>query len=96
MAALVKRVAKLKDAGLQACHYIEEFTLRRIHPLGHWEKLAYEYPRHADPSRKPAASKMFSLYFPLLMIDWNDLINASHLHSSDSRGYRSARGTTVQ
>jgi hypothetical protein len=33
--ALVKRVAELCDAGLRACHYAEEFTLRRIHPLGH-------------------------------------------------------------
>jgi hypothetical protein len=28
LAALVKRVAKLREAGLKACHYDKEFTLR--------------------------------------------------------------------
>jgi hypothetical protein len=28
LAALVKRVTELRDAGFQACHYAEEFTLR--------------------------------------------------------------------
>jgi hypothetical protein len=36
LAALVKRVTELHDAGLRACHYTEEFTLQRIHPLDQW------------------------------------------------------------
>jgi hypothetical protein len=28
LATLVKRVAELHEAGLKACHYAEEFTLR--------------------------------------------------------------------
>jgi hypothetical protein len=39
--ALVKRVIELRQADLEACHYIEEFTLWRICPLGHREKLAF-------------------------------------------------------
>jgi hypothetical protein len=44
MAALVKRVVELCAVGLRACHCTEEFTLRRIHPLGHRDKLAYDCP----------------------------------------------------
>jgi hypothetical protein len=58
LAALVKWVAELHDAGLRACHCIEESTLQRIHPLGRWEKLAYECPWLTDPSRDPPASKI--------------------------------------
>jgi hypothetical protein len=57
MSALVKHVAELCKAGLRACHYIEEFHLRRIHPLGHREKLTFECPRLSDPSREPAKGK---------------------------------------
>jgi hypothetical protein len=28
LSALVKRVAELREAGLKACHYVEEFYLR--------------------------------------------------------------------
>jgi hypothetical protein len=63
LATLVKRVAELCVAGLWACHCAEEFTLRQIHRLGHSEKLAYDYPRLADPSREPTTGKMFNLYF---------------------------------
>jgi hypothetical protein len=59
MAALVKRVAKLRDAGLRACNCIKEFTLRRIRLLGHWDMLAYECPRLNDLSRDPATRKIF-------------------------------------
>jgi hypothetical protein len=52
LAALVKWVAKLHDSGLRACHCAEEFTLRWIHPFGCLEKLAYECPQLADPSRE--------------------------------------------
>jgi hypothetical protein len=41
LAALVKRVAEPRETGLKACHCAEEFTLRPIHPLDHWEKLAF-------------------------------------------------------
>jgi hypothetical protein len=34
LVALVKRVAELCAAGLQAYHCVEEFTLRQIYPLG--------------------------------------------------------------
>jgi hypothetical protein len=32
LAALVRHVAELRQAGLEACHYAKEFYLRRIHP----------------------------------------------------------------
>jgi hypothetical protein len=35
LAALVKCVAELRQVGLEACHYVEEFHLRLIRPLGH-------------------------------------------------------------
>jgi hypothetical protein len=65
LAALVKRVAELREAGLKACHCAEEFTLRWIRPLGHQEKLAYKCPWLAHPSREPAAGKVFTLTFYL-------------------------------
>jgi hypothetical protein len=52
LAALTKRVAKLCQAGLEACDCIEEFYLRWIHPLGHRKKLAFECLRMADPYRE--------------------------------------------
>jgi hypothetical protein len=58
LAALIKQVAKLCDIGLRACHCAKEFTLWRIRPLGRHEKLAYECPRLADPSRDPTDSKI--------------------------------------
>jgi hypothetical protein len=61
--ALVKWVTELRTADLQACHCVEKFTLRRIHPLGYQEKLAYDYLRLVDLSREPAADKMFNLHF---------------------------------
>jgi hypothetical protein len=63
LAALVKWVAKFRDFGLQACHFAEEFTLWWNHPLGHREKLAYEWPRLADLSREPTAGKFFNFIF---------------------------------
>jgi hypothetical protein len=44
LAALIKRVAELRQVGLEACHYVDEFYLRRIRPLGHWKILAFECP----------------------------------------------------
>jgi hypothetical protein len=44
LAALIKRVAELRQAGLEACHCVEEFYLQQIRPLGRRKKLAFEYP----------------------------------------------------
>jgi hypothetical protein len=56
--ALVKRVAKLCEAGLKACHCVEEFHLQRIRPLGHRERLAFECSRMVDPSCEPADGRI--------------------------------------
>jgi hypothetical protein len=61
LAALIKKVVKLHQARLKACHYVEEFTLRWIRLLGHQERPAYACPRLADPSREPAGGKIFIL-----------------------------------
>jgi hypothetical protein len=63
LAALVKWVAELCIASLQACHYVEECMLWQIRPLGHQEKLAYDCPQLVDLSHEPAAGKMFNLHF---------------------------------
>jgi hypothetical protein len=42
LSTLVKCVTELHQADLEAFHCVEEFHLQRIHPLSHWEKLAYE------------------------------------------------------
>jgi hypothetical protein len=74
LADLVKRVPELREDGLRACHYAEEFTLQRLRPLGRREKLAYECSWLADPSHEPAAGKIFTLTFYLLMVYFLDLI----------------------
>jgi hypothetical protein len=61
LAALVNRVAEFCEAGLKACHCVEEFTLWQIRPLGGREKLAFECSRLADPNREAAAGKIFIL-----------------------------------
>jgi hypothetical protein len=61
LAALTKCVAELRQAGLEACHYVEEFYLQWIHPLGHWKKLAFECPRLADAHREPSEGYPFDL-----------------------------------
>jgi hypothetical protein len=63
LAALLKWVAKLRDSDLWVCHCAKEFTLRRIHPLGHREKLAYECTWLADPSREPSVGRILNLAF---------------------------------
>jgi hypothetical protein len=45
LAALIKRVAKLCQAGLEACHCVKEFHIQQIHPLGHQKTLAFKCPR---------------------------------------------------
>jgi hypothetical protein len=41
---LTKRIAEQRQASLEACHYIEEFYLWRIRPLGRRKTLAFKYP----------------------------------------------------
>jgi hypothetical protein len=58
LTALIKQVAELRDGDLRACHYVEEFTLRWILPLGRREKLAYECPRLVDPHHELDVGKI--------------------------------------
>jgi hypothetical protein len=60
LAALVRWVAELRNSSLQARHCAEEFMLRWIRPLDRREKLAYECPWLADPSRESAAGKILN------------------------------------
>jgi hypothetical protein len=76
LAALVKRVAELREAGLKACHYIKEFTLWWIRPLGRREKLAFECPWLADPTHEPTDGKMFILHALLVAICYSDLMQS--------------------
>jgi hypothetical protein len=43
LAALVKRIAELCQAGLEACHCIEKFHFQWIRPLGRLKTLAFEF-----------------------------------------------------
>jgi hypothetical protein len=61
LVALTKRVVELCQAGLKACHCVEEFFVRRIHPLGRRKTLAFECPRMADPYREPSEGCLFVL-----------------------------------
>jgi hypothetical protein len=58
--ALVKRVTELRQAGLEACHYAEEFTLRWIRPIGRQENLVVECPQLNDPDYDPLAGKILN------------------------------------
>jgi hypothetical protein len=40
--AIKNKQSELCQAGLEACHYVEEFYLWWIRPLGHRKKLAFE------------------------------------------------------
>jgi hypothetical protein len=42
LAALIKRIAELRQAVLEVCHCVKEFYVRRIHPLGRRKTLAFE------------------------------------------------------
>jgi hypothetical protein len=53
--ALVKQVTELCRLELEACDCAKEFILRRICPLGHRERLAFECMRFTDLSRNPSA-----------------------------------------
>jgi hypothetical protein len=61
LATLTKRVAELRQAGLEACHYVKEFYLWRIRPLGRRKILAFECPQIADPYREPLEGCLFIL-----------------------------------
>jgi hypothetical protein len=61
LVALTKRIAELCQASLEACHYVEEFFVQRIHPLGHRRTLAFECSRMADPYREPSDGCLFVL-----------------------------------
>jgi hypothetical protein len=61
LATLTKRIAELCQAGLEVCHCIEEFYVRRIHPLDRWKILAFECPRMANPYREPSEGCVFVL-----------------------------------
>jgi hypothetical protein len=61
LATLIKLIAKLRQAGLEACHYIEEFHLQQIHPLGRQKTLTFKCPWMADPSRDPSKGDVFVL-----------------------------------
>jgi hypothetical protein len=61
LAALTKCVAELRQAGLEVCHCVEEFYVRRIRLLGHRKILASECPRMANPYREPLEGYLFVL-----------------------------------
>jgi hypothetical protein len=63
LAALVRRVTELRQAGLEAYHRVEEFYLRRIRSLGRRKTLAFESRWLADPSRDPLPGNMFIFSF---------------------------------
>jgi hypothetical protein len=59
LAALTKRVAELRQTGLEACHCVKKFYLRQIRPLGRRKTLAFECLRLADPRREPSEGYPF-------------------------------------
>jgi hypothetical protein len=60
LAALVRRVAELRQAGLEACHCP---VTSLYFPLGRRKTLAFESPRLADPSRDPLPGNFFIFSF---------------------------------
>jgi hypothetical protein len=79
LAALVRRVAELRQAGLEACHCAEEFYLRRIRPLGCQKNLAIESPWLADPRRDPLPGDIFILSFNTECHLYHDLTHSSFI-----------------
>jgi hypothetical protein len=61
LAALTKCIAELCQAGLEVCHYVEEFYVRQICPLGRRKIVAFECPRMVDPYHKPSEGCLFVL-----------------------------------
>jgi hypothetical protein len=79
LAALVRRVTELRQAGLEVCHWAEEFYLRRIRPLGRRKTLAFESPRLADPSCDPLPSNIYIFSFNAKCHLYYDLIYSSFI-----------------
>jgi hypothetical protein len=52
LAALTKRIAELRQYGLEVCHCVKELYVRQICPLDRRKILAFEYPRMADSCRE--------------------------------------------
>jgi hypothetical protein len=61
LATPIKRVAELCQVGLEVCHRIKEFYLRRVRPLSRWKTLAFKCLRMTDPSRDPSEGYLFIL-----------------------------------
>jgi hypothetical protein len=61
LATLIKRVAELRQVGLEACYCVKEFYLQWICLLGHRKTLTFECPQMADPSRDPSEGDIFIL-----------------------------------
>jgi hypothetical protein len=61
LVALTRHIAELCQAGLEACHYVEEFLVRRICPLGRRKTLSFECPRMADPYHEHSQGCLFVL-----------------------------------
>jgi hypothetical protein len=79
LAALVRRIAKLHQAGLEACHCTEEFYLRWIRPLDRRKTLAFESPRMADPSHDPLPGNFFIFSFNAECHLYHDLTYSSFI-----------------
>jgi hypothetical protein len=79
LAALVRRVAELRQARLEACHRAEEFYLRRIRPLDRRKTLSFESPRLADPSHDPLPGNIFILSFNAECHLYSDLTYSSFI-----------------
>jgi hypothetical protein len=64
LAALVKHVAELCQAGLEVCHYIEEFHFLTDSPPWSSKDPSIRMPvdRMADPSHDPLEGNIFVLY----------------------------------
>jgi hypothetical protein len=79
LTTLVRHVAELRQAGLEACHCAKEFYLWRIRPLGRRKTLAFESPRLADPSHDPLSGKIFIFSFNAECHIYLDLTYASFI-----------------
>jgi hypothetical protein len=79
LAALVRRVTELRQAGLEARHCSEEFYLRRIRPLGCRKTLSFKSPRLADPSHNPLPGNIFIFSFNVECHLYPDLTYSSFI-----------------
>jgi hypothetical protein len=64
LAALIKHVAKLRQAGLEACHCVKEFYLRWICPLDrrrHWHSNVHGWPIPAVTLQKVISSSFLNI-----------------------------------